>query len=52
LAPDAEGQGTDKVIEAVHKYSKKIKAMVGPVKLIAPVVIIAKKGHLFISFFR
>lgn len=44
LAPDAEGQGTDKVIEAVHKYSGKIKIMVVPVKLIATVVTIATGG--------
>ncbi|MGB9701042.1 MAG: chloride channel protein [Thermodesulfobacteriota bacterium] len=44
LAPDAEGQGTDKVIEAVHKYSGKIKVMVVPVKLMATVVTIAAGG--------
>jgi len=31
LAPDAEGHGTEKVIEAVHKRSGKIKAAVVPV---------------------
>lgn len=44
LAPEAEGQGTDRVIEAVHKYSGKIKIMVVPVKLIATVVTIATGG--------
>jgi H+/Cl- antiporter ClcA len=44
LAPDAEGQGTDKVIEAVHKRSGKINAMVVPVKLVATVITIASGG--------
>lgn len=35
LAPDAEGHGTEKVIEAVHKRSGKINATVVPVKLVA-----------------
>ncbi|HTZ11694.1 MAG TPA: voltage-gated chloride channel, partial [Candidatus Margulisiibacteriota bacterium] len=35
LAPEAEGHGTEKVIEAIHKRSGKIKAMVVPVKLVA-----------------
>ena len=33
LAPDAEGHGTEKVIEAIHRHSGKIKAIVVPVKL-------------------
>jgi H+/Cl- antiporter ClcA len=44
LAPDAEGQGTDKVIEAVHKRSGKIDGMVVPVKLVATVITIAAGG--------
>jgi H+/Cl- antiporter ClcA len=44
LAPDAEGQGTDKVIEAVHKRSGKINAIVVPVKLVATVITIASGG--------
>jgi H+/Cl- antiporter ClcA len=44
LAPDAEGQGTDKVIEAVHKRAGKINAMVVPVKLVATVLTIASGG--------
>jgi H+/Cl- antiporter ClcA len=44
LAPDAEGQGTDKVIEAVHKQSGKINGMVVPVKLVATMITIASGG--------
>lgn len=44
LAPDAEGHGTEKVIEAVHKNSGKIKLMVIPVKLVASVITIAFGG--------
>ena len=33
LAPGAEGHGTEKVIEAVHKQSGRIKPMVVPIKL-------------------
>lgn len=44
LAPEAGGQGTDKVIEAVHKYSGKIKIRVVPVKLLATIVTIATGG--------
>ena len=34
-APDAEGQRSDKVIEAVHNRSGKINGMVAPLKLMA-----------------
>lgn len=44
LAPDAEGHGTEKVIEAVHKRSGNIKAVVVPVKLIATVITLAAGG--------
>ncbi|MBI4833758.1 MAG: chloride channel protein [Planctomycetes bacterium] len=44
LAPDAEGHGTEKVIEAIHKRSGKIKVLVVPVKLIATVLTIATGG--------
>lgn len=44
LAPEAEGHGTEKVIEAIHKNSGKIKAAVIPVKLIASVITIAFGG--------
>lgn len=44
LSPDAEGHGTERVIEAVHKYSGKIKLSVVPVKLIATIITIAAGG--------
>jgi H+/Cl- antiporter ClcA len=44
LAPDAEGHGTEKVIEAVHRHSGKIKPLVVPVKLLATIVTIALGG--------
>lgn len=44
LAPDAEGHGTEKVLEAVHKNFGKIKAAVIPVKLVATVITLATGG--------
>jgi H+/Cl- antiporter ClcA len=44
LAPDAEGHGTEKVIEAVHTNSGRIKAAVVPVKLVATIVTLACGG--------
>ena len=44
LAPDAEGHGTEKIIEAVHKHSGKIRLMVVPVKLVATIITIALGG--------
>lgn len=46
LAPDAEGHGTEKVIEAVNKSSGKIQAAVVPVKALTTVVTIAAGGSL------
>lgn len=46
LAPDAEGHGTEKVIEAVHKNSGKIKAPVVPVKLLATLITLASGGSV------
>jgi H+/Cl- antiporter ClcA len=46
LAPDAEGHGTEKVIEAVHKNSGRIKAVVVPVKLVATIVTLAAGGSV------
>ncbi len=43
-APDAEGHGTEKVIEAVHKKSGKIEIEVIPVKLLATVLTIFSGG--------
>jgi len=34
LAPEAEGHGTEKVIEAVHRHDGYIKAIVVPIKLV------------------
>jgi H+/Cl- antiporter ClcA len=44
LAPDAEGHGTEKVIEAIHKSSGTIKPLVVPVKLLATIITIAAGG--------
>ncbi len=44
LAPGAEGHGTEKVIEAVHKQSGRIKPMVVPIKLIATIITLAFGG--------
>jgi len=44
LAPDAEGHGTEKVIEAVHKNWGKIKLQVVPVKLVATIITLAGGG--------
>lgn len=44
FAPDAGGHGTEKILEAIHKRSGKIKASVVPVKLVATVITIATGG--------
>lgn len=44
IAPDAEGHGTEKVIEAIHKYAGKIKASVVPVKLVATLLTLGAGG--------
>lgn len=44
FAPDARGHGTEKIIEAVHRNSGKIKLSVVPVKLLATVVTISFGG--------
>jgi H+/Cl- antiporter ClcA len=44
FAPEAEGHGTEKVIEAIHKRSGKIALMVVPVKLLATVLTLAVGG--------
>jgi H+/Cl- antiporter ClcA len=46
IARDAEGHGTDKVIEAVHRRWGKIPFVVAPVKLVATVVTIAAGGSV------
>jgi H+/Cl- antiporter ClcA len=44
LAPDAQGHGTEKVIEAVHRHGGKIKALVVPVKLAATLITLSLGG--------
>ncbi|GBD96929.1 MAG TPA: voltage-gated chloride channel [Nitrospirae bacterium] len=44
FAPEAKGHGTEKVIEAIHKYDGKINPLTVPVKLIATVTTIAAGG--------
>ncbi|HNX59360.1 MAG TPA: chloride channel protein, partial [Spirochaetota bacterium] len=44
FAPNAEGHGTEKVIEAVHRFSGRIPIAVVPVKLIATIITIAFGG--------
>ncbi len=44
LAPDAEGHGTEKVIEAIHKRAGKIPILVIPVKLVATIITLALGG--------
>ena len=46
FAPNAEGHGTEKVIEAVHKKSGKIDIAVIPVKLVATIVTIFAGGSV------
>lgn len=46
FAKDAEGHGTEKVIEAIHKKNGKIKPEVVPVKLIATVITIMSGGSV------
>jgi H+/Cl- antiporter ClcA len=46
LAPDAEGHGTEKVIEAIHKRSGKIGLVVVPVKLLATIITLAIGGSV------
>ena len=44
LAPEAEGHGTEKVIEAIHKRRSRIHAAVVPVKLLTTVITLASGG--------
>ena len=44
IAPEAEGHGTEKVIESFHKRSGKINPLVVPIKLAATVITIALGG--------
>ena len=44
LAPQAKGHGTEKVIEAIHRYNGKMKPLSIPVKLVATVITLAAGG--------
>jgi len=46
LAPDAAGHGTEKVIEAVHTQSGKIRPTVVPVKLVTTIITLAAGGSV------
>lgn len=46
LAPSAEGHGTEKVIEAVHKHAGRMNFAVVPVKLFATVLTIFSGGSV------
>jgi len=46
VAREAKGYGAEKVIEAIHKSSGKIRAMVIPVKLVATVVTVGVGGSV------
>ncbi|HEX9007087.1 MAG TPA: chloride channel protein, partial [Bacteroidota bacterium] len=46
IAPEAEGHGTEKVIEAVHKRDGHIPVLVVPVKLVATILTLAFGGSV------
>jgi H+/Cl- antiporter ClcA len=46
LAPDAQGHGTEKVIEAIHKRAGKVPILVVPVKIVATIVTLAIGGSV------
>ncbi|NPA80121.1 MAG: voltage-gated chloride channel [Thermotogae bacterium] len=46
IAPEAEGHGTEKVIEAIHKRSGRIDIKVVPVKLLATVITLTAGGSV------
>ncbi len=46
FAPDAEGHGTEKVIEAIHKKNGKIETAVIPIKLLATVLTVFSGGSV------
>jgi H+/Cl- antiporter ClcA len=46
LSPEAKGHGTEKVIEAIHRYKGNIKALTVPVKLLATVITISAGGSV------
>ena len=50
IAPEAEGHGTEKVIEAIHKRGAYIKAAVVPVKLLTTIITLASGGSAGTQF--
>lgn len=46
LAPDADGHGTEKVIEAIHKRAGRIKVAVIPVKLVTTLLTLFSGGSV------
>lgn len=46
LAPEAQGHGTEKVIEAVHRRAGRIATVVAPVKLVATVLTLGAGGSV------
>ncbi len=46
LCPEAKGHGTEKVIEAIHRYSGKMNPLAVPVKLVVTVITIAFGGSV------
>ena len=46
LAPDAEGHGTEKVIEAIHKRAGRIRVAVIPIKLITTLLTLFSGGSV------
>jgi H+/Cl- antiporter ClcA len=46
ISPEARGHGTEKVIEAIHRYSGKMNPLSVPVKLVATVTTIAAGGSV------
>lgn len=46
FSPESKGHGTEKVIEAIHRYGGKMKPLTVPVKLIATVITIAAGGSV------
>lgn len=46
FAPDAEGHGTEKVVEAIHKRNGDMNVMVVPIKLISTLITMAFGGSV------
>ncbi len=46
ISPEAEGHGTEKVVEAIHKHGAKINPLAVPVKLVTTVITIAAGGSV------